>query len=284
MADKKKPVFSPAGESGSLKFLYETPVGRFFLKLLVNRFVSRLGGAFMNSPLSRFMIRGFVEKNQIDMERYEPGPFRCYNDFFSRKLRNAPRLDEDPLSLIAPCDSKLSVYRIDPDSYFHIKGVSYAIEDLLQDRELANRYIGGLCLIFRLTVDDYHRYCYIDNGRKSSNVFIPGKLHTVQPIALRRHDIYRENCREYTVMQTEHLGTVIQAEVGALMVGRILNFHQEGSFSKGEEKGMFQFGGSTIVLLLEEGRARLDQEIFDNTQMNLETIVKIGETIGTAIG
>lgn len=237
----------------------------------------------MNSWLSRGMIKGFIEKNQIDMDRYEEGPFRCYNAFFSRRLRRGIAMDEDPKSLISPCDAKLSVYRIDRESRFSIKGTDYSIAELLRDSELAEMYQGGLCLIFRLTVDDYHRYCYVDSGTKGPNIFIPGKLHTVQPIALERHDIYKENCREYTVMDTDHFGRAVQVEVGALMVGKIDNFKQDGSFQKGEEKGMFQFGGSTIVLLLQEGCVRMDRELLDNTGNNLETIVKIGESIGRAI-
>lgn len=283
MVDRTRPVLHPQKESGSLKFLYRTFPGRLILRLLVNRFVSRAGGAFMNSRLSRGMINGFIRKNHIDMDRYEEGPFGCYNDFFSRRLREGVSIDEDLKSLISPCDAKLSVYRIDRNSRFSIKGTDYSIAELLRDSELAEMYQGGLCLIFRLTVDDYHRYCYVDSGTKGPNIFIPGKLHTVQPIALERHDIYKENCREYTVMDTDHFGRAVQVEVGALMVGKIDNFQQAGRFQKGEEKGMFQFGGSTIVLLLQEGCVRPDRELLDNTENNLETIVKIGEKIGTAI-
>lgn len=283
MSDKKRPVLLPQKDSGSLNFLYRTAFGRLLLKAMVNPALSRAGGAFMSSRFSKGMINRFVQKNQIDMERYEEGPFRCYNDFFCRRLRQGISAAGDPGSLISPCDAKLSVYRIEKDSRFFIKGTAYRVADLLQNLELAKLYEGGLCLIFRLTVDDYHRYCYVDSGTKGPNIFIPGKLHTVQPIALERHDIYKENCREYTVMDTDHFGRIVQVEVGALMVGKICNFKQEGSFRRGEEKGMFQFGGSTIVLLLRQGSAQLDQELLDNTAGHMETIVKIGEEIGRSI-
>ena len=35
-------------------------------------------------------------------------------------------------------------------------------------------------------------------------------LHTVQPIALERVNIYKRNCREYTLMHTAHFGDVVQ--------------------------------------------------------------------------
>ena len=136
-------------------------------------------------------------------------------------------------------------------------------------------------MIFRLCVDDYHRYCYIDDGEKEKNTFIKGVLYTVRPVALENYNIYKENSREYTILHTDNFGDVVHIEVGATIVGRIKNHHQEYKFTKGEEKGMFEFGGSTIVLLLEKDKVNIDKEILDNTKDGFETIVKIGEKIGT---
>lgn len=280
MAAERK-VLSPE-EGAALKFLYESPLGRLILKLLICPTVSRLCGRFMDSRFSKGMIRGFAEKNKISLEPYEDKDYTCFNEFFCRKLKRFS-FDENPRSLISPCDAKLSAFPIDSRREFFIKGVPYRVSDLLQNEELAVRYEEGLCLIFRLTVDDYHRYCYIDSGSKGENRFLPGRLHTVQPIALRSCNIYRENCREYTVMETEHFGSVTQVEVGALLVGKIVNHQQAGSFARGEEKGMFCYGGSTIVLLLEKGRVHLDPELLENTEQSLETVVKIGEKIGRVL-
>lgn len=271
-----------AQEATALRFLYGSFPGRALLKLLVAPAVSRLCGRFMDSRFSRRFIQGFAERNRIDRSKYEQREYVSFNDFFCRGLARFS-FDESPDSLISPCDAKLSVFPISRQQAFMIKGTPYSVTDLLRNRELASNYEEGICLIFRLSVDDYHRYCYIDDGQKGKNVFLPGRLHTVQPIALRRYDIYKENCREYTVMDTRHFGKVTQVEVGALLVGKIANHQQAGSFRKGEEKGMFLYGGSTIVLLLEKGKARVDEEFFENTDNSLETVVKIGERIGTRI-
>ena len=113
--------------------------------------------------------------------------------------------------------------------------------------------------------------------------FIKGGLQTVQPIALENRRVFAQNCREYTILHTENFGDVMQIEVGALMVGRIVNKHKGGSHSRGEEKGRFEFGGSTIVVLLEKDRAVLDEEFFQNTAADKETIVRCGEKIGSKI-
>lgn len=264
-----------------LGFLYGNFFGRLILKLLVCRFVSKLVGVFMNSRLSVGMINGFVEKNNIDMTQYECKKWRSYNEFFTRKIAEGKReIDYNSDSFISPCDSKLSAYKIDKDSVFYIKNSAYTVSDLLAGAKIAEEYEGGYCLIFRLCVDDYHRYCYFDSGKKTMNIFVKGKLHTVNPIVLDYCNIYSRNCREYTVMETENFGKVVQVEVGAMCVGKIKNCHEEHSFNRGEEKGMFEFGGSTVVLLLKKDAVNIDSDILSNTAEGIETVVKMGEKIG----
>ena len=69
--------------------------------------------------------------------------------------------------------------------------------------------------MFRLCVDDYHRYIYIDDGFESRRVHIPGELHTVNPVANDVYPIYKENTREYALLKTVNFGTVLMMEVGA---------------------------------------------------------------------
>ena len=135
-------------------------------------------------------------------------------------------------------------------------------------------------LIFRLEATDYHRYIYIDNGSKEKNVFVPGILNTVRPIVLKHFNIYKQNSREYTIMHTDNFDDVIQIEVGAIMVGKINNKHEEYTFKKGEEKGMFEFGGSTIVLMIKKDIVDLDNDIIKNSSDGFETKVSVGESIG----
>ena len=253
------------------------------LGVLTAPMLSKIAGAFMDSPLSKPLIKPFIKRGGIDMSQFEDRKFRSYNDFFTRKVRPEKRIvDMEPSHLISPCDSKLTVYRIDRRSIFRIKGSHYRVSDLLRNKFMSDRFHGGLCLIFRLEVDDYHRYCYIDDGIKTENTFIPGELHTVNPIALEKYNIYKRNSREYTLIHTEHFGDVVQVEVGAMMVGRICNRHGAKSVRRGEEKGRFEFGGSTIVMLLEKGAAEIDRDILKNSFEGFETIVKYGEKIGEA--
>lgn len=270
--------------SPGLSFLYHTAAGRFLLKGLTAPPLSRLVGRYLDSRFSRIHIAGFVRRNGIDLTGCEKQSFSSFNDCFTRTLRPDQRpVNMDPNALISPCDGLLSVFPIEPDRVFAVKGSRYTLSELLGGSEIAGQYGGGLCLIFRLCVGDYHRYCYMDWGAKGENHFLPGVLHTVRPIALASCPVFTQNCREYTVLNTEHFGPVTQIEVGALLVGRIQNHQGAGTFQKGQEKGLFLYGGSTILLLLEPNRARLLPELLAQCQAGQETPVRQGQTLGYAI-
>lgn len=277
-------IFYDTKQQKTLEFIYGTKIGRIILKVIYKPFISKVSGIFLDSSLSKFMIKKFVKKNNINLEEYEVEDYNSFNEFFTRKIRSGKRIiNSDNNILISPCDSKLSIYKIESDNKFHIKESHYCVTDLLDNAEISKEYMDGYCLIFRLTVDDYHRYCYLDNGVKDKNIFIKGVLHTVNPIADKKYKIYKTNCREYTVLHTKNFGDVIQMEVGAMIVGKITNYHDEYTFSKGEEKGKFEFGGSTIVLLFKKGVIKIDEDIVINSNNGIETIVKMGEKIGSTI-
>ncbi len=268
-------------QNSLLKQLYGTAWGRCLLKVLTLPAVSAAAGAYMDSPLSKPLIKPFISKNGIDTSQYIMRDFHSYNQFFTRRIKPGMRpVDFTPGHLISPCDSKLSVYPINENSIFRIKDSHYRVRDLLNNDFLARRFEGGYCFIFRLEVDDYHRYCYIDSGTKTGNTFIKGELHTVNPIALERYNIYKRNCREYTLLHTDNFGDVAQIEVGAMLVGRICNRHEACSFHRGEEKGRFEFGGSTVVLLFGRDSVIPDPDLLRNTAGGFETVVKFGEKIG----
>lgn len=277
-ADRRRTVDPATLKPGaSLRFLYRTAPGRLALKVLTRPAVSRLVGRVLSSSFSKGFIPSFVRKNNIDLERYDLSDIHSYNDFFSRPLRpERLRLDD---GLIAPCDAKLTVYPVEEGAVFSIKGSAYSLEEMLDDPALAREFGGGVCLVFRLSVDNYHRYCYFDDCVEAGHRFIPGRLHTVQPIAFHRYKVFHQNSREYTLLDTAHFGRAVQMEIGALCVGRIENYHKSGPHARGEEKGRFLFGGSTVVLLLKE--ADLDPEIVENSRRGLETEVTMGESIGS---
>lgn len=267
-----------------LTFLYHTVPGRKILKVLTKPELSGMVGRFMDSSYSKFLIPYFVKKNHIDLSQFEKKEYQNFNECFCRKIRPELRpIDKNENSFISPCDGLLSAYHIEDGLVIPVKGSHYGMTDLLRDEELAKKYEGGICLVFRLCVNHYHRYCYLDNGMKEDNTFIPGVLHTVRPIALREVPVFTENTREYTVLHTDNFGDVVQMEVGAMLVGKIDNYHGESSFQKGQEKGRFLYGGSTIILLLEKGKVDIPKKAFYATAKGKELSVRMGQKIGCKI-
>lgn len=272
-------------EGLAIRFLYGTALGRLCLKALIRPAFSQRMARLLSASVSRALIRPYIRHHHILMDGYEHKNYRSFNDFFTRRRRpEALRIDPAPGHLISPCDGLLTAYPIAEGGRFRIKRSTYSLEELLRDRLLAERYIGGLCLIFRLTPRHYHRYCYIDDGRKGENFSLPGVLHSVRPICCGTYPVYLQNQREYTIMDTVHFGRVIQVEVGALMVGKICNEQGPGRISRGQEKGHFEFGGSTILLLLEPGAAVLEEQILRRTARGQECPVRQGQQIGLAAG
>ena len=269
--DLKNNKFIEYKDSKSLKFLYSTIIGRIILKIATTKFIANTYAKYMNSKFSKRKIKKFIIKNNIDMNEYIIKDYKSFNDFFMRNIKPEKRKIED--GLVAIADSKLSYYKIDDNSKFNIKDSLYTVEELIGEKK-DYKY----ALIFRLCVDDYHHYIFPDDGKVINNKYINGKLHTVQPIALKKYKVFHENSREVTFLDCNTLGDVCIIEVGALMVGKIVNEKVE-KFKKGDEKGHFEFGGSTVIMLLNKN-IKINKKIVDNSNNDIETIVKMGQKIG----
>ncbi len=265
-----------------LRKAYGCRAGRRLLKALSRPFFSKTAGRFLDSRLSCLLIDSFIKNNRIDLKEYVPCRYRSFNDCFARRIKPSKRpVCADPSALISPADGKATAYRIDEDSVFKIKNSAYTVASMLRSEALAREFEGGLCVIVRLSVDNYHRYCYAASGSKGANIKLDGFFNTVIPIVLDHVDIYSENSREYTVIESEQFGKMIQMEVGALLVGRIKNLEGEGFAVRGKEKGCFEFGGSTVVLLLQKDSALIREDLLKNSADGYETKVLMGERIGT---
>lgn len=269
--------------SKSVQFFYGTYTGRLFLKIIMKLHLDRIAVRFLWSGCSRILNGWYIKRNQICVTQEEKNSFRSFRDLFAR-TRFPVEIDTTPEHLISPCDGWLSAFSIDSKSCFSIKNSYYRLTDFLQDQSLADKYMGGTCLIFRLCASDYHHYCYIDDGYQGENHFISGVLHSVQPIACETYPVFVLNRRSWCLLSTEHFGPVVQCEIGALVVGGIVNAKENGSFLKGEEKGHFELAGSTIILLFEAEQMELRQEFLEKLSQSEEVQVRQGEWIGISGG
>jgi len=274
----------PISNNRLIESMFSHALTRALMRLVSAQWFANIQRAVMKSPLSTFAITGFVRKNGIRLSEYKRKKYTSFNDFFCREIRKEKRpFSCSEKELLSPCDCKASVYPISEDSCFEIKGVPYTVEELFDVTWEADSYYGGYLFLLRLSLDDYHHYMYPISGSKTADREIPGHLYTVHPLIHRYAAVYRENARCFcTILSDETKQFVTVMQVGALGVGRIVNDTPGyAEVKQGQEQGHFEFGGSTILVLVPKDSFQPDEDLLANTGAGYETIVKMGEHIGT---
>ncbi len=265
--------------------ILKTVPGRMALKTVSSPWISKAIGKFLDTKASVIFIKGFKKRNNIDMTNVDIKKWRSFNDFFMRKLKPGAReIDHNPTSLISPCDGYLKAVPITNGCTVTVKDVPYSINELLHSQQLATHYEGGICLIFRLTPADYHRYIYPVSGKKYEDIVIPGKFQTVRPVATTSFPVFVQNTRTYSIIKDEVFGPVTFMQVGALLVGRIVNENTiETYVTRGIEAGHFEFGGSTIIMILEKDKIKLTDIIKKASAYGEEIQVRLGQKVAEKI-
>lgn len=270
-----------------LNWIYTSPKGIRLLEALIKRrFISQLYGWYLDRGFSRRKINPFIQEFNLDMSITEKkeNEFFSFNDFFYRKLQSSARpIDPDPRSVISLGDGRLFAYEnIQIDQLVQVKGFTYSLRELIKNDPVAEKYQHGTCLILRLCPTDYHRFHFIDDGICEETTPIKGFYYSVNPIALQRIEkLFCENKREWSIFHSEHMGDLLYVEVGATCVGSILQTYPPyQKVNRGEEKGYFKFGGSTVILFFEPNRIKMDQDIVEQTKLGYESYVLMGEKIG----
>ncbi|AVK51455.1 phosphatidylserine decarboxylase [Clostridium sp. MF28] len=286
---KKYEIEKVAGDK-YLNYIYSSPIGMSLLEIIIKKkFFSKLYGYFCDSKISRKKINSFINDFKIDSSIFKKkvSEFESFNDFFTRKLKTEFRpIDLQGKSLISPGDGKLAVYeKIDLNKMVHIKGSRYRINELINNENISKEFLGGTCFILRLSPTDYHRFHFIDNGICSDSFRIHGDYYSVNPIALSKiPEIFCRNERQWSIFVTENFGRVLYIEIGATCVGSIIQTYEPNIYvTKGDEKGYFKFGGSTIIMLFQKGMVKIDSDIIYQTKKGFETKVIMGEKVGCKI-
>ena len=239
------------------------------------------------SVFSRYSVASFVKKMDIDLseaERDKISQYRSFNDFFTRKLKPEARpLPADSGVLVSPADGRLLAYEyLEEANPLQIKGQSVSLEKLCMSGDVEKSHKRGSVVIVRLSPADYHRFHFPADGVTGHTTVIKGKYYSVNPLSLEKNEgVFFRNSRQVTCIDTFHYGRIIMVEVGATFVGSIVQTFAPGMpVTRGTEKGYFQFGGSTVILIFQKDRVRIDTDLLRNTKEGFETDVKMGESIG----
>jgi phosphatidylserine decarboxylase len=240
-------------------------------------------GVKYDDPASKAEIQKFINFHQLDMSEVllPLEQFKNFNEFFYRQLKPGARpcsAPDNPKIIVSPADCRSVVFnRMDEATKIWVKGREFSIERLLGSAypQDAKRYTNGALGIFRLAPQDYHRFHIPVDGVMGTPKTIEGEYYTVNPMAVRSAlDVYGENIRVVVPIDSVAHGRVMVICVGAMMVGSTVITRQAGeNVKRAEELGYFKFGGSTILLLFEEGAMKFDDDLVDNSNGALETLV-----------
>lgn len=272
---------------GFLRWLYNSRSGGVLARVLVGTpLPSRLWGALHRTRWSRRRIRSFIEEMGIDMAECAQGvtDFGSFNDFFVRGLRAGSRpFCPEPGVCAAPADGKVLAFpRVEARASFRIKRATFDLPGLLGDTALAATFDGGSMLVCRLALSDHHHFHFPDSGTPGPARAIRGRYHAGGPYAERTLvPFFAENHRMLTLFDSDHFGPMAMVEVGALTVGSIRQRFAPGvRVEKGDPKGFFELGGSTVVMVFRPGAIELDEELCALTAREIECYVRMGRPLG----
>lgn len=274
---------------GWLRWTYGSALGRLALGLFVRRaLLSRYYGWQMSRRYSASRVIPFIVKYDLNVDEFVKSPFafKSFNDFFFRALKPGARpIAPDERVAVLPADGRhLAIPRIEAAEGFYAKGQKFSLAALLDGDALAADFAGGSLLISRLCPVDYHRFHFPVSGLPGESRCIGGWLYSVSPIALRRNLAYLwENKRVVTIVESPVFGKVAVVEIGATMVGSILQTFAAGrTVLKGDEKGMFKFGGSCVITIFQKGRIAFDADLVAQSRNQVEVYARMGERLGEA--
>ncbi|KAL4867074.1 hypothetical protein BDV12DRAFT_171918 [Aspergillus spectabilis] len=247
------------------------------------------------NPASAKRIRDFVDFFHINMNDFEPSDINSYatfEEFFVRHHKPGTRPifePENPTSAVCVADSRVVVYEEVAESRnIWIKGQDFSITNLVMDKKLGPQFGDGPVASFRLSPQDYHRYHSPVSGTVKVYRSMPGDYYEVDPLAIRSGvDILTRNARDYVVIDTEEFGEVLFVAIGAAQVGTV-EIHEKwqkpgAKITKGDELGIFQFGGSSIIVAFQRGRIQFDEDLVRPSKNAVTVDVEVGMSLGRAV-
>lgn len=277
-----------------VKWLYNSKPGQIISPFLVKAPLSKIYGLLQSSALiSRRKVRPFINEFNIKIDDYKNGSvpnkeirdsYLTFNEFFIREFKEGKRPFVQGKELSAFSEARyLGFKSIDRDQAFPVKGEELTARALLENEKYAKFFEGGPLMIARLCPVDYHRFHFPDDGEVETDYRVHGEFHSVNPVALRYKDeVFSGNERHVTILNTLNFGKIAYIEVGAIMVGKIIQSYKGKSFKRGQEKGYFLFGASTVIIIGEKGKWLPSVDILKNSEEQIETYIKLGDVVGTS--
>lgn len=262
-----------------------TPAGTSaFLNEKVNRQLKKIlnqWAVFLSSANSRYVLNDDPEKgwfgrdakaampNFVENFICDPGSpyygFSSWDDFFTRKFRvgRRPVASPDDNAVIAnACES--APYRIAKDvnlvDPFWIKAQPYSLQHMMAMDPLAGKFAGGTVYQAFLSALSYHRWHSPVSGRIVKTLLVDGSYYA-EALSEGFDPAGPNNSQGYITQVASRALIFIKADnpdIGlmcAMFVGMAevssseITVHEGQHVKKGDQLGMFHFGGSTHCLI-----------------------------------
>ena len=190
--------------------------------------------------------------------------FQSWDDFFTRQFRDGVRpvaSPDDNTVINSACESAFyaKATNIQEIDQFWIKGQPYSISHLFNHHNYTSQFIGGTVFQAFLSATKYHRWHSPVNGVINNTVLIPGTYYAEDP--LMGFDPAGPNDSQGFITQTaaralifieaeDPVGLMCFVAVGMAEVSTCqITVYQGQTVKKGDQLGMFHFGGSTHCLI-----------------------------------
>ncbi|KAA8649378.1 phosphatidylserine decarboxylase family protein [Aspergillus tanneri] len=278
------PSFMPVPINAVLAWAMGTPSGfSAFIDPAVNVMLKKVldkWGTYLQSPASASVLdggpTGWLGETAIHNLTVVGNAGRT-NYTFCEIEGIRPVDSPDDNSVIAnPCESQPYniVQHIKARDEFWLKGQTYSVIDMLGQDPLADHFVGGVIYQALLTAMSYHRWHAPVSGRIVKAYVIPGTYYSI-PLSRGVGNVFNHSqeiniagqmdAYAYTTaMATRGLifiesdnpdiGIVAFIGVGLADVSSCEITVKAGDrVKKGDEIGMFHYGGSTSVLMLRNG-------------------------------
>jgi len=235
----------------------------------------RTWGGFLDTPASVKGIESFMSLPNYRIDDYFPGPsgWLTFNQFFAREMRPGKRPivgDRDDKVIVSAADAVfMGVWPIDAESNITVKGVNWAISELLDGSPYEDAFRNGIYMHSFLYVDDYHRYHVPVGGVVKEVRNIHGRVYMDvfrQPdgtLDVVDGDSYQFNQeRGLIIIDSPEVGMVAVLPIGMAYVSSVNLTPEVGAvLRKGDEFGYFLFGGSDMVILFQDKNVVIDAEV-----------------------
>jgi phosphatidylserine decarboxylase len=274
-------LYSPRREQNS--YLFRLATSRLMTGLLAYlNYDAPIASRFFSA--SRILEQLGIDTNEL-VAPFTKNP--SVRDVFERQIRygECRPLPADPRRIVSPSDAKMLIGNFSDHRLLPVKEKFFTLEELLspEKTQWRDRFDRSDWGIFRLTAEKYHYNHLPVTGKLADFYEIDGSYHSCNPAAvIQVVTPYSKNRRSVTIIDTDvdggsGAGLVAMIEIAALMIGEIQQCYCADGYgpattprlgmtmTRGAVKSFFRPGSSTVILLFEHDRIRVDSDLLTNS-------------------